>query len=96
MPANILPLMRMSLWVLLVAAALIALFWLMLVVGSGFTIWTTESNVAGLTLQTALLLSPAALYLGLKLSKHSVGLTAVLFAASWSIALAALITLRVM
>jgi hypothetical protein len=85
--------MRVSLWLLLIAAALVALFWLMLVVVSGFTIWTTESNVAGLTLQAGLLVSPVALFFGLKLSKHSVGLTVALFAFSWSVASAALVTL---
>jgi hypothetical protein len=93
MPVNIVPLMRMSLWLLLIAAAVIALFWLMLVVASGFSIWTTESNVAGLILQTGLLLSPVALFLGLKLSKHSVGLNVALFALSWSVASAALMCL---
>ena len=85
--------MRVSLWLLLVAAALVACFWLMLVVVSGFTIWTTESNVAGLTLQTGLLVSPVALFLGLKLSKRSVGLTVALFAFSLSVTFAALVTL---
>lgn len=80
----------MSLWLLLVAAALVALSWLMLVVVSDFTIWMTESNVAGLTLQTGFLLSPVALFLGLKLSSHSVGFTVALFAFSWSVAFAVL------
>jgi hypothetical protein len=93
MPMNIVPLMRMSLWLLMVAAALVALFWLMLVVVSGFTIWTTESNVAGLTLQTGLLLSPVVLFFGLKLSTHSVGFSVALFALSWSLAFSALIFL---
>jgi hypothetical protein len=92
-PANTIPLMRFSLWLLLLAAALVALFWLMLVVVSGFAIWTTESSVAGLTLQAGLLVSPVALFLGLKLSKHSVGFTVALFAFSWSVASAALLTL---
>lgn len=96
MPVNIVPLMRLSLWLLLVAAALVALFWLMLVVASGFTIWTNESNAVGLTLQTGLLLSPVALFLGLKLSKNSVGLSATLFMLSWLVAFAALITLHLL
>lgn len=91
--ANTVPLMRISLWLLLVAVALVALFWLMLVAVSGFTIWTTNSNVAGLTLQISLLASPVALFFGLKLSKHSVGLTVALFVFSWSVASAALMTL---
>ncbi|OSZ72223.1 hypothetical protein CAP39_02370 [Sphingomonas sp. IBVSS1] len=93
MPTNTILLMRISLWLLLSAAALIASFWLMLVVVSGFSIWTTESNVAGLTLQTGLLVSPVALFFGLKLSKHSDGLTVGLFAFSWSVISAALVTL---
>jgi hypothetical protein len=93
MPVNIVTLMRMSLWLLLVAAVLVALFWLMLVLVSGFSIWTTESNVAGLTLQAGLLLSPVALFFGLRLSKHSVGLTVVLFALSWSVVSTALISI---
>ena len=86
----------MSLWLLLVAAALVAFFWLMLVVASGFSIWTTESNVAGLTLQTGLLLSPVTLFFGLKLSKHSVGLTVALFTLSWSVAAAVLIFIGIL
>lgn len=91
MRVSIVPLMRMSLWLLLVAATSIALFWLMLVVVSGFSIWTTESSVAGLTLQAGFVLFPVALLFGLKLSKHSAGLTGALFAFSWSVAAAALI-----
>ncbi|MEJ7926306.1 hypothetical protein WG908_05980 [Sphingobium sp. AN641] len=94
MPVNIVPLMRLSLWLLLIAAALIALFWLMLVVASGFTIWTNESNAAGLTLQAGLVLSPGALFLGLKLSKHSIGLSTALFILSWLVAFSALIVLH--
>ena len=96
MPLSVVPLMRISLWLLLAAATLIALFWLMLVVASGFTIWTAESNAAGVTLQTGLLLSPVALFLGVKLSTHSVAFTIVLFAFSWFVALAALIILRLL
>ncbi len=92
MAVNIVPLMRMSLWFLLVAAGFIALFWLVLVVVSGFTIWTIDSNVAGLTLQAGLVLSPVALFLGLKLSKHSADLTTALFASSWCVVFAALVT----
>lgn len=63
--------------------------WLILVVFSGFTVWSVDSNVAGLMLQTGLLLSPIALMLGLKLSKHSAGFTVALFALSWSATFAA-------
>ena len=95
MPLNTVPFMRMSLRLLLVAAALVALFWLMLVVASGFTIWMTDSNVARLTLHTGLLVSPMVLFFGLKLSRHSNSLTVLLFAISWSVAFAALATLGI-
>ncbi len=72
------------------------LFWLMLVVVSGFTIWTNDSNAAGLTLQTGLLIFPATLFLGLKLSKHSVGLSVALFLLSWSVVIAGLIVLHLL
>jgi hypothetical protein len=65
----------------------------MLVLVSGFSTWTTESNVAGLTLQAGLLLSPVTLFFGLRLSKHSVGFTVVLFALSWSVVSTALISI---
>ena len=90
MLSHTVPLMRLSLWPLLVGVGLVALFWLTLVVFSGFTIWSVDSNVAGLTLQASLLLSPVALMLGLKLSKHSVGFTVALFALRWSATFAAL------
>ena len=96
MTVNIVPLMRLSLWLLLAASALVALFWLMLVVASGFTIWTNESNGAGLTLQTGLFLAPVALFVGLKLSKHNFGLSVALFVLSWLVAFTALITLHLL
>ena len=96
MPASVISLMRMSLWLLLVAAGFITLSWLMLVVASGFSIWNENSNAAGLTIQAGLLLSPVALFLGLKLSKRRVGLNTVLFVLSWSVAFAALIFMGVL
>lgn len=85
--------MRLSLWLLLVAGTLVALSWLVLVVASGFAIWTSEANGLGLTLQAGLLLSPVALFIGLRVSKHSAVLSTALFMLSWLIAFAAIVTL---
>ena len=83
--------MRTSLWLLLVAASLVAWFWLLLVLNSDFSIWTADSNAAGLTLQGALFLFPLGLFFGLKQSEGSAARTIGLFALSWSVGLAALV-----
>ena len=44
--------MRASLWLLFAAATIVAMFWMMLVLASGFEVWR-ESNQAGLALQAA-------------------------------------------
>ena len=82
-------LMRASLWLLLAAASAVALFWLVLVVASDFSIWTTDSNAAGLTHQAALLLSPIGLLLALKQSRGSLWKTALLFGLAWSVVIGA-------
>jgi hypothetical protein len=94
METNIVTMMSMSLWLLLVATTLTALFWLSLVLASGFSIWTTESNAAGLTLQASLLLSPLFLFFGLRQSKGSIRGSAAIFIAAWSTTLAALLFLN--
>lgn len=83
-------LLRMSVWAMLMAATLVASFWLMLVFVSGFDIWATESNAAGLTLQAALIVFPVALFFGLKLSAGSFRRTVALFVTAWATALGAL------
>jgi len=84
--------MRASLWLLFVAAAAISLFWIFLVLASGFGIWR-ESNAAGLSLQAALLLFPVGLYAALKKSAESLNGTIATFAGSWALAAAALLYL---
>jgi len=81
--------MRLSLWLLFGVASLVAVFWLVLVVASGFEIWLTDSNAAGLGVQAALLLFPVGLFFALKESKGSPNRTATLFAVAWGIAMAA-------
>ena len=75
----------------MLVSALVASFWLMLVVFSDFQIWTSDSNAAGLTVQALIITLPVALFFGLKLSKDSVRGTAALFFASWIIAFAGLV-----
>lgn len=81
--------MRLSLWLLFGVASLVALFWLMLVAASGFEIWLSESNAAGLSLQGALVLFPISLFFGLRQSNGSPRRTGALFVVGWSIAAAA-------
>jgi hypothetical protein len=90
MHTNMLALARMSVWLLLFAATLVASFWLMLVFASGFQIWTNDSNGAGLAFQTLLVTSPVALFVGLELSKNSSRRTVALFLIAWALALATL------
>ena len=80
--------MRVSLWALLAATSAIALFWLMLVLMSGFEVWR-ESNSVGLSLQITLLLFPVALFVGLKKAARSFAGTAAIFLAGWIVAAAA-------
>lgn len=93
MRAQSMTLMRMSLWVLLAGALAVSIGWIWLVVLSGFQIWR-ESNAAGLALQGAFLLSPLALLFGLKSSQGSFVRTTMIFAASWTVAVAMLVFFR--
>lgn len=79
--------MRASLWLLMTAASFVALVWLSLVVVSGFTIWTEDSNLAGLGLQGALLSFPVILLFALRRSKESFAATATVFGVAWGLAL---------
>ncbi len=79
--------MRASLWLLLAAATVASLFWLFLVFASGFTIWTDDSNLEGLTIQAALIFSPIALWIGLKASANHLRQTVLLFVVAWTLAL---------
>jgi hypothetical protein len=88
--------MRVSVWLLFVATTLLALFWLCLVIASRFSIWTVDSNAAGLILQIGLMLFPIALFFGLKQSQHSLRRTAALFIFGWAIPLSALLLLTVL
>ena len=69
---------------LLAAATVVSSFWFLLVIGSGFTIWTDDTNLAGLTIQAAIILSPLGLYIGLKASADSRSRTIVLFIVAWA------------
>lgn len=82
--------MRASLWMLLVGATLLAAFWLVLVVASGFGIWLHDSNEAGLALQGALFLFPVGLWLGLRRSAGDARRSSALFIISWSACFAGL------
>lgn len=84
MDSELTAVMRASLWLLMAAASALALFWLVLVAASDFSIWTTDSNAAGLTLQAALLLSPIGLLVALKQSRGSLWRTLLLFGLAWS------------
>ena len=90
MQLDVVTMMRVSIWVLLLIATPVALFWLVLVLLSNFRIWTHESNIAGLALQSGLLLFPVALIFGLRQSKGSFSRTITLFCISWVVALTAL------
>ena len=85
-----LTLMRASLWLLFVAASAIALFWIFLVLASGFGIWRGSNN-GGLTLQVALLLYPVGLLVALRKSSASLSGTLATFAMGWSVVAAALL-----
>ncbi len=82
--------MRASLWLLVAAASAISLFWLSLVLMSGFDIWR-ESNWAGLSLQAVVLLFPVALFTGLKKSMEKPTGTVVTFLVGWGVAGAAIL-----
>jgi hypothetical protein len=82
--------MRMSLWLLLAGALVVSVGWVWLVILSGFEIWR-ESNAAGLALQSAIVLLPLAVFLGLKNSKDSFTRTAAVFAVAWPVAIAGLL-----
>jgi len=82
--------MRGSLWLLFAAATALALFWVLLVLTSGFEVWR-ESNRLGLTVQAALLLYPLGLLAALKRSSESWTGTLVTFVIGWSVAAAALV-----
>jgi hypothetical protein len=77
--------MRASLWLLFAAATAVAIFWLLLVLASGSAIWR-ESNWAGLSLQTALLLFPVCLLVALRKSSKSLTGTVAIFLFGWSAA----------
>ena len=82
--------MRASLWFLFAAASTISLFWLLLVLMSGFEIWR-ESNEPGLSIQALLILFPAVLFVGLKKSADNPTGTVATFLVGWSLAAAALL-----
>lgn len=82
--------MRASLWSLFAAASAVSIFWALLLLTSGFEIWR-ESNGAGLSIQTLLLVFPVALFAGLKKSAdNSIG-TVATFLVGWSAAVTALL-----
>ncbi|WP_126172728.1 hypothetical protein [Altericroceibacterium xinjiangense] len=95
MQIHVTALMRLSLWFLLGAASLVAIFWLALVVVSGFEIWLTESNTAGLILQSALILFPVSVFFGIKQSKGNFSRTSAVFALAWTIAAVAMVFFQV-
>ena len=86
--------MRASLWLLFVAATIVAMCWMMLVLVSGFEIWR-ESNWAGLALQAALLLFPVGLLFAVKRSIASQSGTVATFSAAWGLVFSALLFLGV-
>ncbi|WP_373476326.1 hypothetical protein [Sphingorhabdus sp.] len=90
MQTNAATLVRISIWLLMLASGLVASFWLMLVVVSDFRIWTNDSNAAGIALQAVMITFPVVLFIGLKLSKGSFRGTMALFCAAWTIAISAL------
>lgn len=71
---------------LLAAATAVSMLFLLLVFVSGFTIWTHDSNLAGLTIQAAIILSPVVLLFGLKASEENLARTVALFVLSWAFA----------
>jgi hypothetical protein len=95
MDGSAITLMRASLWLLFVATTAISLFWLLLVLASGFEIWR-GSNGVGLTLQSALLLYPVALLIGLKKSSKSLTGTVATFVVGWCVAAAAMLFFKVL
>ena len=86
--------MRASLWLLFVAATIVVMFWMMLVLASGFEIWR-ESNWVGLTLQAALLLFPIGLLFAVRKSRASPSGTVATFGAAWCLVASALLFLGV-
>lgn len=78
-------LMRLSLWLLVVAATAVGSFWLLLVVGSGFSIWN-DSNLAGRVIQCLLVFYPVVLALSLSKTKNSVAGTIATFGIGWAVA----------
>lgn len=86
--------MRASLWLLFAAAAIVAMFWMALVVLSSFEVWR-ESNWIGLTLQAALLLFPIGLLFAIRKLIASPSGTVVLFIAAWCLVASALLFLGV-
>jgi hypothetical protein len=77
--------------VMLCAATLLISFsYGVLVLASRFEVWR-ESNKAGLTLQSATVLLPFAVILGLKNSKDSFTRTATVFAVAWTVPVAGLL-----
>ncbi len=86
--------MRISLWLLFAAATALGLFWLWLVVASGFEVWR-ESNAAGLSMQVTLLLYPVGLFAALKSSSASFTGTVATFLVGWTLASTALLFLIV-
>ncbi|WP_335311007.1 hypothetical protein [Sphingomonas phyllosphaerae] len=86
--------MRASPWLLFAAAAIVAMFWMILVLASGFEVWR-ESNRAGQTLQAALLLFPAGLLFAMRKSISSPFGTIATFSTAWSLVASALLFLGV-
>lgn len=82
--------MRASLWFLFSTASAIALYWLLLLLSSGFEIWR-ESNGIGLSLQAVTLLFPVALFVGLKKSSENPTGTVATFLVGWGVAASALL-----
>ena len=87
--------MRASLWFLFSAASAISLFWLLLMLLSGFEIWR-ESNGVGLSLQAVMLLFPVALFVGLKKSSENPTGTVATFLVGWGVAAAALLFFKIL